>query len=240
MQIDKAELRKKFQALWTRIGAVNEADPTFEVVYDSYGEPHRAYHNGQHLVDCLTLLEEHRPALNLGFEAYDALEAAIWFHDVVYYTQSGAPGISNEALSAAWALQKMTEGKVRPYFLRVVPRLVLSTTIGHEAVDDPERVLHDIDYAILGAAPERYAAYERDVMDEWEPVVGSSAYFKGRYSFLDALLRTLRIFHTAHFHTLLDETARRNVAGAMRAAERLHPLLGRDLDAPNSDEKEEE
>src|SRR5476651_2383650 len=57
-----------------------------------YAQPHRGYHNVEHLDELLVLAREHTPDLD------ESEQLAILFHDAVYVP--GAPRGDNERLSA--------------------------------------------------------------------------------------------------------------------------------------------
>ena len=73
--------------------ATKQAQPagSYERITAMYAEPHRHYHNRQHIADCLTEFDHVR---EVAVEP-DAVEFAIWFHDALYDPCAG----DNEALS---------------------------------------------------------------------------------------------------------------------------------------------
>lgn len=215
MQIDEAKLRQRFTYLWDRIGANGIRPLTselFDQLWAAYHEPHRGYHNMQHIVDMLDLFDSERAHLSLGDDGANALELAIWFHDAVYYTQAVQPGVSNEELSAAWASRALRSSAAREYFDRVVPRLIMSTRIGHDAWGDAlEDILHDLDYAILAAEMDRFHEYGDGIGSEWAHVP-PHLFRLNRDAFLIDLLHSDRIYRTDHFHVLLEDRARENLS----------------------------
>lgn len=231
MQIDVAELRTRFGFLWQRMGGSSSSgDMVWAVIEKAYNEPHRDYHNLEHVAEMLARLDELYDAHYFAGrgETKDAVEAAVWFHDIVYYTQAPTPGIDNEALSATWAewcVTRAGEAPLRPLFLRVVPRLIRSTRIGHRPVDDLEEALHDLDYAVLGEvatgsshAYDRYMQYEQGIREEWLHVPWRT-YIDHRVTFLRSLLACDAIFRTDHYHTTLEADARANVERAIAVLE---------------------
>lgn len=71
-------------AAWTRVWAdlgVRHAPlETFEELIRHYCEPHRAYHNRQHLAECLHV----RQLVNAACQAPAEVDLALWFHDAIY------------------------------------------------------------------------------------------------------------------------------------------------------------
>src|SRR5688500_16407624 len=122
-----------------------------------YAEPHRRYHTVEHLTEALATFEELRDlASDPG-----AVELALWYHDAVY--DPAAPAGENEARSAALAAAEGCDDEV--------VRLILLTAGHSVGVDDANgAVMADVDLAILGAPPERYARYAADVRAEYAHV----------------------------------------------------------------------
>jgi predicted metal-dependent HD superfamily phosphohydrolase len=70
--------------------------------------------------------------------------------------------------------------------------------------------------AILGAAPEAFAAYDRAIAEEYR-AVPRWLYRRRRRAFLRGLLEAPRIYLSDVFHARLDAQARRNLADALAA-----------------------
>jgi predicted metal-dependent HD superfamily phosphohydrolase len=168
-----------------------------------YAEPHRRYHTVEHLTEALATFEGLR---DLASDP-QAVELAIWYHDAVY--DPAAPAGENEANSAALAAAEGCDDEV--------VRLILLTA-GHEATSDDRNgaVLADVDLAILGAPPERYARYAADVRAEYAHV-SDEAWRPGRSAVLRRFLARPRLFVTDRAHAALDGAARRNLAAELAA-----------------------
>jgi predicted metal-dependent HD superfamily phosphohydrolase len=127
----------------------------------------------------------------------DAVERAAWYHDAVY-DPTTVPGES-ERRSA----ELVDDPEVR--------RLVLLTAGHHvEPGDRNGAVLADADLSILGAPPERYQRYARDVRAEYAHL-DDGAWRAGRSAVLAGLLRRERLFATDRAHERFDAAARRNL-----------------------------
>src|SRR5690606_13982957 len=118
-----------------------------------------AYHTLQHLGECLALHAAH--AAHAARPAEVAL--ALWFHDAVYDLQAS----DNEARSAEWAQETMRAAGASAQAVARVHALVMATC--HSALPEgPDaELLVDIDLAILGATPARFAEYERQIRVEY-------------------------------------------------------------------------
>ena len=125
----------------------------------AYREPHRAYHDGNHIAEVLGWFD--RVADDIGWRQPVEVYLAIVFHDAIY--QPGAT--DNEARSAAWA-RDTGLGEVD----RIAQLIELTARHGELAPADvdPEAALFlDCDMAILGAAPAAFAAYDAAIAIEY-------------------------------------------------------------------------
>jgi predicted metal-dependent HD superfamily phosphohydrolase len=167
-------LSKRWNRLWRAV-AGTAPEPVFSRLSAAYGEPHRFYHNLGHIADCLGWFDRAEEPVS----DRQAVELAIWFHDVVYDTRSS----DNEEKSAVWAERSLERGGVRSSLVEKVGHLVRLTS--HRSFpDDPDtRVLLDVDLAILGSAPARFAYYQRAIREEYrwvpEPSHGSAPVVPG-------------------------------------------------------------
>lgn len=171
-------------------------------------EPHRSYHTMQHLHECLALLASVRDVA----ERPDEIELALWFHDAIYDTQAS----DNERRSAELAAAMLSEAGVAAATVARVQAMVLATT--HAAIsDDPDtRLCCDIDLAVLGAPPERFDEYERQVREEysWVPMF---LYRRRRAALLEAFLARPHLYATTVLRQRLETAARANLARSLAA-----------------------
>lgn len=85
-------------ARWQRLMTQWRMPPSGDVyssLESAYSEPHRHYHTGAHIDDCLEQLDSAPHIANFPEE----VELALWFHDAVYKPLSS----KNELKSAEWA-----------------------------------------------------------------------------------------------------------------------------------------
>ena len=108
---------RRFGRLWSRCGGRDSA-AVFAALADYYREPHRHYHTGGHINDCLARMDLAAGALGQS----DGVELAIWFHDVIY--ESGAP--DNEQRSADWFAEQ-AGGALSAAQIREVVGYIMST-----------------------------------------------------------------------------------------------------------------
>lgn len=203
-QLDRA----KFSACWQAIGGCG--DGGFERLVAGYSEGHRAYHVAEHIAECLAWLERATDLVERPAE----LAIALYFHDAVYDPRTG----DNEERSAALFRELAAAACVPDDAISRIAALILSTA-SHGAATGDAALLSDIDLAILGAPPSRYARFERDVRHEYS-IFEDELYGIGRAHVLRGLLARLRIFQTERFEARLEAQARENLGRALATLER--------------------
>lgn len=169
-----------------------------------YGEPHRHYHILAHVLDML----DGRDAL--GADGY-ALEAAIWFHDVIYDPRSA----ENELRSAEYAARAFS-GVADLKFHADLERLILVTDHRTTPERDDERVLCDLDLMILGRNEESYQAYTDAVRREFAHVP-DALFNKARRGVIEAFLDRPEIYYTVAMREQFEAPARENLMREMEA-----------------------
>jgi len=167
-----------------------------------YAEPHRAYHNFNHIDACLRHLDTVRDQLTDP----KAVEMAIWYHDVIYDTHSG----DNEEQSANFASETLAELNLPDETRSLVHKLILVTKHPSVPGTGDERYLLDIDLSILGASPTVFDQYEKQIRQEyhWVP---ETVYKERRSEVLQAFLEQPVIYHTEVFFSEREELARQNL-----------------------------
>jgi len=196
-------------ALWARAWqAVALPAPTalLPQLLDSYRQPQRHYHTLQHLGECL----EHLERAWAQAERPGEVALALWFHDAIYDVQ----GRDNEAQSAAWARRALHEAGAPNEVVGRVHALILATRHDAPPQGGDARLLTDIDLAILGAAPGRFAEYERQIRAEYAHVPAAQ-FDAGRRALLAAFLARQPLYRTAPFSAALEARARANLEAAL-------------------------
>ena len=198
--------RLRFSELWRRLGAVGNADRVFDDLVAAHGEAARAYHTLDHVLDCLTRLDES------GWAATDRdpVETAIWFHDVVYDPHR----TDNEARSAEWAAHALRCAGVAEVTIQRIGDLIMMTGHSGPTNDRQGALLCDVDLSILGRDEQSFDEYERRIRQEyaWVP---EPLYRAGRIRILSAFAKRDRIYQTAYFHDHYEAPARTNLRRAL-------------------------
>jgi predicted metal-dependent HD superfamily phosphohydrolase len=198
-------LRASWDDAWRALRASPPRGLLTELVA-RYSEPHRAYHTLQHLGECAVELQRAASAA----ERLPEVQLALWFHDAIYDTHAR----DNEAQSGHWARTVVTAAGVAPETAARVEALVLATR--HDVPPDgvDARLLVDVDLAILGAEPPRFAEYEGQIRREyfWVP---EPEFRQRRARVLGGFLARPAIYGTAAFVERLEARARTNLARSL-------------------------
>lgn len=173
---------------------------------EAYAEPHRGYHNLQHLAEVFTRIDQLLAADREAAVDRDALLLAAWFHDAVYDRDGG-----NERRSADLAEQELAMPDVSPLLVKEVVRLVrLTETHRVTASDLAGQVLCDADLAVLAADQQRYFEYTHGVRREYAEV-SDEDFRRGRARILRDLLAAPTLFNTSFAKQHWENLARANV-----------------------------
>lgn len=192
--------------LWQRIGAQGNASAVYEDLATRYSEPHRAYHTLDHIKHCLDELEQAR---HLAANP-DAVELALWYHDVIYDTRAK----DSEERSTALAVDMVRNALLLDNLGQLVANLIMATKHLATPTDSDVQLLVDIDLSILGQTEDKFDEYERQVRKEYE-WVPENAFVAGRSAILKSFLDRPTIYSTQFFRNKYEAQARRNVARSL-------------------------
>lgn len=198
-------LLESWQQLLLRLGASCDAKMTFAGLAKGYGEASRKYHTFAHVASCLGQFSLVRK--NIGRP--NIVELAIWFHDYVYDTSRN----DNEVQSAIQARKFCFHAGLGTHSDDVC-EMILSTR--HENllraahVNSDTATLLDIDLSILGSPSEMFAAYERQIREEYW-FVPEAKFCERRTRLLSLFLEQDRIYRTPFFRERYEFQARTNL-----------------------------
>ncbi len=194
--------------MWRGLGVAGPGDAARETLVQQYQEPQRHYHTVQHLSECFAHLHAARDLA----EHIAEVEVALWFHDAVYDVHAS----DNEERSARLAGAALVDAGVAADVSSRVYHLIMATK--HDAVptNTDARLLVDVDLAILGAEPSRYAEFERQVRAEfaWVPAL---IFRRKRREILRGFVTRHHIYATEHFRQRFESQARANLSRAIEA-----------------------
>ncbi len=194
----------KFESVWRQNllqGVSDNSHAVFAAVQKFYQESHRHYHNDDHIDHCLELLHEVRDQLDRP----DAVELAIWFHDVIY--TSGAR--DNEKRSAEWFLLQ-SELQLEEPIRDEVYSLIMSTKHDKSPKSLEERILVDIDLSSFGLSWERFQEDGINVRKE-QRHLSDQEFYQKQMKFQESLLNRARFYFSDYFYRRFEEKARDNL-----------------------------
>lgn len=194
-------MRGGWLRLCKRLELKGDASAVWQRLRSSYQQTWRAYHNLNHVNECLLKCSA---CWDIECDR-DAVEAAIWFHDAVYVVGSN----DNEQRSAELAAECLTSLGASAAFVDRVAGLVLATDHRHALEDDEARLICDIDLGVLGRGMDIYDAYAEAVFAEMG--LSRKEYAPHRQAFLRAMLARPHIYHTEHFRRQYERAARTNM-----------------------------
>lgn len=199
---------QRWLCTWEALGATrtNELEQLYHSLILRYQEPHRRYHTDQHLFDCLERVAEFQSIA----EHFAEVELALWFHDAIYDKK----GSKNEIQSANWARDSMLAAGLSLASADRVHALIMCTRHNAQANGIDAEIVTDVDLGILGAPPENFALYERQIREEysWVPAL---LFRHKRKAILEEFLRRPRIYSTELYYQRFDAQARSNLSHAL-------------------------
>lgn len=200
----------------------SDADPrlvyhTVQSIFNAYSEPHRHYHNVDHLMDCLNKLKLVKHLC--VFPEKCAL--ALAYHDYIYTI---LPLKSNNSVQMSANIAKIqlnSMGICSKYIEDIIintdhfsRELFMELSLRNKQENDPIikdiRVVVDIDMSILGSSQDTFNRYERDIRKEYN-FLSDSSYYPVRIDFIDRMIKKSQIFYTDHFREKYEEKARINL-----------------------------
>jgi predicted metal-dependent HD superfamily phosphohydrolase len=195
-------LRREWAGMLRRLGASGDIEGSGERLLSRWGQPHRRYHNLDHLTAVL------RGVDRLADHAADpdAVRLAAWYHDAVYEGSA-----ADEAASAELAAGELGRLGLEPGLVAEVTRLVrLTASHDPRPGDRNGEVLCDADLAILASPPREYDAYTRAIRAEYGHVP-EDMFRAGRERVLRSLAARPALFRTPYALRHWETPARVNV-----------------------------
>jgi predicted metal-dependent HD superfamily phosphohydrolase len=181
-------------------------DDIYGELVNAYTAPDRHYHDIRHIAHCLSELDGVR---HLAHNP-QAIEVAIWFHDVVYDGRLK----DNEEQSADVAAAALKRLGASDVFIGEVQQLILFTRHDVEPSTSDGKLMADIDLASLALAPDRFDENSRRIRSEYLHVP-EDTFIRNRNNMLGGLLKRPRIYYTDVFRDRYEGQARENLERAV-------------------------
>jgi predicted metal-dependent HD superfamily phosphohydrolase len=196
----------RFQALWRRClikGAHDDSADIYLRLLAAFAEPQRFYHNLTHIKHCLTMFDQVKSLI----ENPDAVELAVWMHDVIYQPGAG----DNESLSVEW--YRDIAGVVhKPDLLQLVCRLIIATLHDNKPLEDEDACyMVDIDLSSFAMPWNEFLRDSLNLRRE-NPQITDLEYYRNQKKFQKLLLAKQRFYHSDYFYQHYESQARDNLA----------------------------
>lgn len=207
--MNKIGRKDELWALFQQLPAQNTAQlrSAFDAVISCYEQPHRAYHNVNHLHDLSVEFNKH--ADKFGADKA-AVIAALFYHDIVYECVPK----QDEQQSAAQAKIALTQLGIDRAIINDACQIISDTADHSSTASYAAKLFLDMDMSILAAAPNIYKAYATGVRDEFctKQNLTHDAFKAARTQmFLTPVLNGKVIFKTAEYKKY-ESIARQNIA----------------------------
>ena len=207
IKLDNGKLETRWMGLFKPFAETGYLETGLDGLVGRYSEPHRHYHNLNHVRQSLDAFDRIVDDLTDPF----TIEAAIWFHDVVYEPKSS----KNEARSAEYASDFLSPTKLSANVISEIDHLIRLTRQPADPSTEDEKYLIDIDLSTLGAGRELYDRYEAMIRKEYA-YVPEQLYRKGRKALLSTFLDGEHIYRTRYFRERFEAQARANIGRALK------------------------
>lgn len=194
----------RFSTLWDRCvspGTASDSLRAWQQIVLKYSAPNRHYHDQGHIIHCLSQFDA---AASL-VDNRDAVEMAIWFHDIIL-----EPGRADNEKRSALLFRKLAAGCLSDDLVTRVSSLVEATTHQQAPHNPDEAVLLDIDLSSLGLPWEQYLKDTNDLLEE-SAGYPDEASCCPNLKFLRKLMEKERIYHTDFFHACCEARSRENI-----------------------------
>ena len=175
----------------------------FDYLVQKYSEPHRFYHNLNHVNSLLNAAKNFREK----FDDDQSVRLAIWFHDSVYEPKR----TDNEAESARLAAASLEKLKMPEKLIEKTRRMILATEKHNaETLDFDGRLFLDLDLGILGADEKIYGEYKKAIRHEYS-FVPFFLYRRSRRRILENFLNRKFLYFTEEMREKYESQARQNI-----------------------------
>lgn len=204
----KELLEQRFGELWERClldGVLAPYRHPWRELTSHYNGPYRFYHTLSHITYCLQQFDQ----VSHKMAEPDAVEMALWFHDVIH-----SPSADNEAMSKA-LFSQLGQGCFSITYVTQVGQLIMVTTHQAPPAHQDAAFVCDIDLSSLGAPWEIFLSDSRALRME-QNHYPEEQFYRGKLSFFQSLLGRPRIFYTDYFRNKFEKIARQNILRYMQ------------------------
>lgn len=196
----------RFRALWQRClidGAADDSSEIHQRLLAGYREPQRHYHTLAHIEQCLGMFDQCKSLASNP----DALELAVWFHDVIF-----EPGKSDNEKRSAQLYLQFANGVHDEPTRGLVDRLIMATLHdGSSLTDSDAMYMVDIDLSSFGLSWDEFLQDSQNLRLEGAEL-SDAEYYRRKTNFQNCLLAKERFYLSDYFAERLETRARENLA----------------------------
>lgn len=194
----------RFQLVWRRClldSAIDESSVIHQQLIVSYSEPQRFYHTLVHIGHCLSLFDKIKTRL----QNPEALELAIWYHDVVYM-----PGAKDNEQLSADLFMTTTKGFFSDSLRNMVYQHIMATVHdGSEVKNTDTDYMLDIDLSSFGRPWPEFIRDSDNLRLEMQSMP-EDEYYQKQATFQNNLFARARFFRSNYFYERYESQARQN------------------------------
>jgi pantetheine-phosphate adenylyltransferase len=160
------------------------SEEIYDDIINRWNEPHRFYHNINHLNYILNELEN---KLSLTDEEKNTIIIVSFFHDVIYNPKRK----DNEERSVEYFIEKCIECNIKSEtFIDNISRIIMDTKYRVEPTEKVSKLFWKIDNSVLRFPISKLIEVEHNIFLEYQ-WVSYVNYKKGRVEFLESCLGTM-------------------------------------------------
>jgi len=173
-----------------------------------YSEEHRAYHNFDHIRDCLWTFD--RVKHHILIPLHRPIQTALLYHDAVYDPERKDNEVRSGALARRHLLElEWDEGNIE----RVVEPIHETEHKGGSIADEAAKWVVDIDLSSLAARPSTFDQNTKNIRFEYAHAANFTPekWRAGRMAFAEKMLERENIYYTDLFRETHQAKARANL-----------------------------
>jgi predicted metal-dependent HD superfamily phosphohydrolase len=179
-----------------------------------YTQPHRKYHNINHINDCLAELEDFcHPEFTST--PRDVVETAIWYHDAVYNPYSKLNEYNSYKMFEDGCQHRLLHQMVRENTL--VSTIIMLTSRHLETHGDlslEAQVMLDIDLSGFGKDRMTFVQNGMNIRHEYYRTKLKD-FLEGRMKFYEALIKRPTLYYTEYFYSKYHTISQDNIRWEM-------------------------
>ena len=195
----------RFQSLWQRNlneGATDTSATIHQRLVRAYDEPPRHYHTLTHIAHCLSEFDQCKSLTTHP----DALEIAIWFHDVIF-----EPGKTDNEARSAGLYQALSAEAHATDFRELVDKLIMATLHADCSLDNNDAgYMVDIDLSSFGLPWEDFLRDSQHLREE-SAHLNDAEYYQKQGDFRSCLFARPQFYLTDFFCHRYEQQARDNL-----------------------------